>query len=366
MKFVPPKAYLDKVWRMPHRSETREGLELMDRNERTVDFPPEVMEQIRRLITPFVLRAYPEPEALYERLAAWLNLPREMLLITMGADGGVKAVFDVFVEPGDEVVTVAPSYGMYPVYCAMSGATSQQVRFNDDLSLAVDQILDRINDKTKAVILANPNQPIERVYSEAEMVSILDACVEHNALLVMDEAYYHFCPVTAVPLLKSYGNLVALRSFSKAFGIAGLRVGYVISRPENIVHLNKVRPVYETSSVAIAVTLYLLEHNDLLTSYATQVKGAMEHLRVALRRSGFDATGRWSNSILVTLPIDLSAQELALALKQRGFLVRAESEPPLSNHLRITAGSRAQADRFLDAFGAILHQRRMQRAASRS
>lgn len=362
MKFILPKAHLDKVWRMPHPSATREGFELMDRNERTVDFPPEVMEQIRRLITPFILRAYPEPEALYEKLAAWLNLSREMLLITMGADGGVNAVFDVFVEPGDEVITVAPSYGMYPVYCAMSGAASQQVRFNDDLSLAMDQILDRISDKTKVVILANPNQPIERVYSEAEMVTILDACVEHSALLVMDEAYHHFCPVTAVPLLKSYGNLVVIRSFSKAFGISGLRVGYVISRPENIVHLNKVRPVYETSSVAIAVTLYLLEHDDLMTSYVTQVKEVVEHLSVALRRLGFEATGRWSNSILVTLPHDLSAQELAHALKQLGCLVRAESEPPLSNHLRITAGSRTQADRFLEAFETALQQRRVRSA----
>jgi len=361
MKFVPPKPHLDGVWRTPHRLETRQGFELMDRNERTVDFPPQVMEDIRRLIDPFTLRAYPEPEALYGRLAAWLNVPREMLLITMGADGGLRAVFDAFVAPGDEVVTVAPSYGMYPVLSAMAGATVRRVQFNADLSLPLEQVLARINHRTKAVVLANPNQPIERVYDEAEMVTLVEACAEHDALLVMDEAYHHFCPLTAAPLLRDHGNLVVVRSFSKAFGIAGLRVGYVISRPENIAHLEKVRPVYETSSVAIPVCLYLLEHDELMRSYVAEVKEAMGRLTATLRHLGFESSGRWGNSILVTLPSAVSGQDVGEALKKRGFLIRVETEPPLSNHLRVTVGSSAQAERFLAAFEGVVRDGRWSR-----
>ncbi len=358
MVFISPKPYLEKVWRMPHPSSTRQGLELMDRNERTVDFPPQVVEELRQRITPFLLRAYPEPGVLYDRLAAWLGVPREMLLLTMAADGGLKALFEVFVEPGDEVISVSPSYLMYPIYCGMAGAVSQDVPFDDDLSLPIERILERITDKTKLVVLANPNQPVERVYDDAESTALLDACERHNALLVMDEAYHHFCPHTALHRLKDYGNLVVIRTFSKAFGIAGVRLGYAVSRPENIAHLSRVRLIYEVHALAIAIGLYLLEHDELMTAYVTETKETMAWLVGAFRNLGFPASGRWSNAILVPVPADRPVKELAEALKRRGFLIRAETKAPLPNHLRITVGPRDQAERFFAAFEAVLEERK--------
>ncbi len=362
MTFVQPKPCLEQVWRMPHPSATREGDELMDRNERTVDFPPEVMRELRARITPFLLRAYPEPGPLYEKLSAWLGLPKEMVLLTMAADGGLKTIFEVFVQPGDEVVSAAPSYLMYPVYCGMTGAVSREVRFNDDLSLPLERILERITRKTKLVVLANPNQPVERVYDEAEVGALLEACARHGALLVMDEAYHHFCPLTAVPRLNDHDNLIVVRTFSKAFGIAGVRLGYLLSRPENIAHLAKVRLIYEAHAVAIAIGLYLLEHDHLMTSYVTEVKDAMAFLVEAFRRLGFPASGKWSNSILVPLPPERSATDTFEALKRRGFLIRAETKAPLTNHLRITVGTMEQAKRFLAACEQVLAQRQVSEA----
>jgi histidinol-phosphate aminotransferase len=354
---VTPKRFLTQVWRTPPPTESREGFELMDRNERTIDFPPQVMADLRALITPFLLRAYPEPERLYQKLAAWLDVPREMLLITMAADGGLRSIFDTFVEPGDEVVSVTPSYAMYPVYCGISGAVSNEVRFNDDLSLPLDRVLERITEQTKLVVLANPNQPIERVYDHGELRALLEACARHRALLVMDEAYYHFCPQTAAPLIPEHDRLVVVRSFSKAFGIAGIRLGYLLSRPETIALLTKVRPMYETHSIAVAVGCYLLDHIELMRAYVDEVHDAKTWLVAAFRRLGIDAVGRWSNSVLVSLPSDLPARELVGALRGRRFLVRAETQPPLSNHLRITVGSTAQAERFLAAFEAAMEAR---------
>lgn len=354
MKFIQPKAWLEKVWRMPHPSVTREGLELMDRNERTVDFPPKVMEELRQRITPFLLRAYPEPGILYDKLAEWLKLPKESILLTMAADGGLRAIFEVFVEPGDEVISATPSYLMYPVYCAMTGAVSKEIPFQDDLSFPLERILDEINDRTKLVVLANPNQPIERVYSEAEVRALLAACEYHGALLVMDEAYHHFCPLTAVPLLNDYSNLVIVRTFSKAFGIAGVRLGYTLSRPENIAQLSKVRLIYEVHALAIAIGLYLLEHDELMISYVAETKQAMAFLVEAFRRLGFPASGQWSNSILVPLPVELPAKELAEVIKRHRFLIRAETKAPLANHLRITVGPMDQAQRFFAVFNMAL------------
>ncbi len=350
MKTICPKPHLRRIQRIPHSKESRLGTEPMDRNERTVDFPPEVMEEIRRRVTPFLLRAYPEPEAFYARLSGWLRLPRSMLLVTGGADGGLRSIFEAFVSAGEAVVTAVPSYGMMPVYCGLADAVWEPVRFDQDLTLPLERILSRIGQKTRAVVLANPNQPIERVYTDDEIERLVKACEAKGTLLVMDEAYHHFCPVTAVPWLDRSPCLFVVRSFSKAWGLAGLRLGYLMSQPQNIEALNKVRPMYEASSVSMAIGSYLLEREALMEEYVRQVRDGMQALASGIGRMGLRTHGKHGNALLVELPRSLPAGEIAHSLKRAGFLVRAEEEAPLANHLRITAGPREQAERLLDLF----------------
>lgn len=336
----------------------------MDRNERTVDFPPAVMEEIRRLITPFTLRAYPEPEAFYEQLARWLGVSRPMLLLSAGADGAFRMIFDAAVKPGDEVVHAVPSYGMFPVYCELSGAVSKPVSFGEDLSLPLEKILGAITPRTKLVLLANPNQPVERVYTEEECRQLLAAAKRHGAWLVMDEAYHHFCDLTALPLLKEYENLVVVRTFSKAFGLAGLRLGFLASSKENVRRIEQYRPMYETHSAALAIGGYLLKNDHLMKEYVAQVKESRNFLLEGLRGLRIPAYGRWGNSVLAALPPEVPAAEMRASLKERGFLVRAESTPPLSNHLRITLGTPEQAKRFFAAFESLMTVRKEQKITS--
>ncbi len=361
-RLAAPKPHLAAIRRTPHAEETREGMELMDRNERTVDFPPEVVEDLRRLVTPFRLRAYPEPDRFRRKLAAWLGVSREALLLTQGADGALKMIFEVFVNAGDDVVGAWPAFAMYPIYCQMVGARWRPVQFHEDLTLPLDALLERITERTRVVVLANPSQPIERAYDEQEIQRLVETCARHNTLLIMDEAYHYFCPFTALPWVRAYPNLFVVRSFSKAFGVAGLRLGCCVSHPEHITALASVRPIAEAHAVALAVGGYLLDHPELTTSYVSEVKQAMAVLTEACRRLGYEASGRWANWVLVTLPKTLPAPEVAEALRQRGFLIRAESTPPLSNHLRVTAGDREQARRFLAAFEAVVTDRRAQAA----
>ncbi len=314
------------------------------------------MERLRLRLTPFLLRAYPEPEPFYQKLAAWLGVERSSILLAGGADGALRAVFDTFVEPGQEVICAAPSYGMYPVYCGLAGADYQEVRFQEDLSLPIDRIVERIGPQTKLVLLAHPNQPVERLYSNEELGTLLKTCERFGVLLVLDEAYYPFCPDTALPLVRNHGNLVIVRSFSKAFGIAGLRLGYLVSRPENIVHLNKVRPMYESSSFTLAVGMFLLENDALMKNYVAETRRSIDLLLKGLHRLGLEASGQWTNSVLVRLPAAQSASAVRETLRKAGIGVRTETEPPLTNHLRITLGSEAQADNILNALEGILTQ----------
>ena len=342
------------VKRLPHPAETRQGFEAMDRNERTVDFPPQAMEEIRRLITSFTFRAYPEPEAFYGQLANWLGIPRDRLLLSAGADGAFRMIFDAFVEPGDEVVHAVPSYGMFPVYCQMAGAVSRPVAFNGDLSLPLEKILAAICPKTKLVLLANPNQPVERVYEQTDCRQLLAQCKRHGAWLVMDEAYHHFCDLTALPLLREYENLIVVRTFSKAFGMAGLRLGFLASRPENVEKIIQFRPMYETHSAALAVAGYLLKNDHLMKEYVAQVKESRRFLLKAFHGLQIPATGEHGNCILAALPREISSAEMAAGLKKKRFLVRAETAPPLANHLRITVGPLEQTEKMFMALKNLL------------
>ena len=358
MTAIPPKRQHQGIQRIPHAEESREGFLPLDRNERTVDFPSKVMAEIRGLITPFVLRAYPEPEPFYRQLARWLGVPRETLLLSAGADGAFRMIFDAFVKPGNEVVHAVPSYGMFPVYCDLAEAVSRPVAFGQDLSLPLEKILEAITPKTKLVLLANPNQPIERVYTQAECRQLLDQCKLHGATLVMDEAYHHFCDSTALPLLKEHGNLVVVRTFSKAFGMAGLRLGFLVSSKENVRRIEQFRPMYEAHSAALAVGSYLLKNEHLMKEYVAQVKESRSFLLEEMRGLQIPAYGRWGNSILIALPRGIPALEIGAGLKQKGFLVRAETAPPLSNHLRITLGPLEQAKQFFSAFENLVSVRK--------
>jgi len=345
-----PKPRFDKVTRHTRPAETRKGCELMDRNERTVEFPPEVVEEFRKRITSFTLRASPEPEPLYERLAAWLGLSREMLLLTMGSDAALRMAHECYAGEGDEALSLSPSFALFPVYAGIAGAEPVRVPFRDDLSLPLEEILKAITPRTRVVALANPNQPIERVFTPGETRALLEACKKAGAMLVMDEAYHHFCDATALPLLKDHDNLIITRTFSKAFGLAGLRLGFMVSRPENIRNLAKLRPMYDVHSVAVEAGLYMLENPEIMLDYVRQTREGIAALKEGFGKLGIQTFGGQSNSILAALPAGLSAAECAQALKRKGFLVRAESEPPLTNHLRITAGPREQAQRLLTAF----------------
>lgn len=353
MDLIAPKRHLQALERIPHAEESREGFLLLDRNERTEDFPTQVLRELQDRVTSFCLRAYPEPAPLYRELARWLGIPRDQLLLTGGADGGLRTVFDTFVEPGEEVVHVVPSYGMNPVYCAIAAAVERPVRFGEDLTLPLERILEQITPRSKMVLLANPNQPVERFYPGAELEKLLQVCAANGALLVLDEAYHPFCPETALPLVSNHANLIVVRSFSKAFGLAGLRLGYLVSQPQNIHHLNKVRPMYETHAFAISAARYLIANDGILHDYVARVHKARERLKQGLRAFGLTPHGQWGNAILVALPPTRPAAEVAGALRDRGILVRAETAPPLSHHLRITLGSPEQVDRLLKAWAEV-------------
>ena len=214
---VKHKIWVEKVSRVRGEPTTRHGLIRLDKNERVTGFSQEFLEQLMSELTSDHLTAYPEPEILYEQLAQLHNVSSNNLMLTAGSDAGIRHCFDLFVNPGGEVVVLEPTFAMVDIYCQLYGAQKQAVGYDNQLQLDVDRLLESINPKTELVVIANPNSPTGTLISQEDIKTILLKAASFDVPVLVDEAYYGFCKQTAVPMLKEHDNLIVSRTFSKAF-----------------------------------------------------------------------------------------------------------------------------------------------------
>lgn len=333
-----PKKSLQNIERTSHPIKSRSGMVPLERNERTIDFPPEVLDDLRALVTGFVLRAYPEMDEFYAALADWSGFPADQLLATDGADGALQRVFATYVSEGDDVVIQSPSYAMYPVYCKMYGARARTLTFDAGLNLSFDTVLAAVRPGTRLVALVNPNQPIESCFTLDQLRQLAVRCAELDVVLLVDEAYYHFCEITAESLIREFENVIVARTLSKAFGLAGLRIGYLIAAKPTIKALRALKPIYEINHLNAAFATYFLRRPQIMEDYVASVRAGRAVLESFFAGHGCEAHGKHSNTILTKLPAHCAAAQLANDLRARGWLIRAETQNPTPNHLRITIG----------------------------
>lgn len=238
----------------------------LDKNENT---DPELSKLTKHLLSeidPVAISSYPECSPLYHKLADHLGVKADNLLLTAGSDGAIRSVFEAFINPGDIVVHTLPTFAMYAVYCGMYGADAVPLVYHacdNGPALKADEVVDTIKKvRPKLVCLPNPDSPTGTVFSPADLRKIIEAAGQTKALILIDEAYYPFYEHTVVPWVYEYGHLVVARTFAKAWGISGLRIGYAVSCPEVTCLLHKVRPMYEVNTIAIALTERLLDFSD--------------------------------------------------------------------------------------------------------
>jgi len=210
----------------------REGKLRLDFNENTVGCSPRVIEFLRDRLSAGGLAVYPEYGEAKRALAGFFQVPQEQLLLTNGTDEAIQVFINTYVNAGDEVVLLRPAYAMYRFYASVAGAAIREVGYRLPLmDFPLDELLDAITPATRAVVIANPNNPtgtavplhgIERILKRAR-----------RAVVLIDEAYYEFCGITALPLIEPAPNLFVSRTFSKVFGMAAMRLAVSQSPSEN-------------------------------------------------------------------------------------------------------------------------------------
>ncbi len=321
----------------------------LDFNENTVAAPPGVIDFIKRYLTAADLTMYPEYEHALEDLALHFGVGIDEITLTNGTDEAIQLLVNTYVDDNDRVLILRPSYAMYKFYSQLAGAQITEVDYRPGtLAFPLPELLEQIDKFTRAVLISNPNNPTGTGLNLAGIESILKKA--SNAAVLIDEAYYEFSGVTAIRAIDQYPNLFVSRTFSKIFGMAGMRCGCLFSQPDNMKHLRKAQSPYSVNSLAAMAARIAVQDEKFIENYAVEVLAARELLYVGLERLNIPYIESQANFVL--FQAGDRAIDIRERLREKGILVRDRSYE-LEGCLRVTVGTREQIGRFLDELKEI-------------
>jgi histidinol-phosphate aminotransferase len=330
-------------------SSGRAGKERLDFNENTVGAPAAVAEFLREAITAPDLSVYPEYTQTKPILARHFQVEPDQFLLTNGTDEAIQVLVNTFVDAGDEVLILTPSYAMYRFYSEVAGAAIRMVPYREGtLQFPLNELLSAITPATKAVFLSNPNNPTGTAVSVHGIEQILKKA--SGAAVLVDEAYYEFHGVTVLPLIERYANLLVSRTFSKVYGLAALRIGCLFSNEANVEMMHRAQSPYSVNRIAAMAAAKAVEDPAFVRRYVTEVLAARELTYVRLEQLGIPYFVSEGNFVLVNF--GARATEVRDRLKAQGILVRDRSYE-IAGCVRITVGTRDQMETLFEALTEI-------------
>lgn len=341
------------LYRVKFHDERKPFLRL-DMNENPEGIPEEIFREIMEKVTPSFLATYPEKDKLLELLAVHNEIKKEQISLTAGSDEAMRLIFQCFGQEGKTLLSVTPSFEMYSVYANMFGMNHATVEYSDSFSVSVNDICKQINQDTGIVVLLNPNSPIGTIYSGEDLCKVLDLARASGAIVVIDEAYYYFNEKTFMPLIDRYDNVLVLRTFSKLFSLAGLRIGYVSGNEQLIDYVEKAQSTFNVNNVAILFATELIQREDLICKLIDVEKEGHEWLLRQLQGEGYKALSLKGNYILF-YP-NYPSNEIVEAMKQRGVLVRDYGKGILQGWIRISTGSIDCMKKFWETYQGVINE----------
>jgi histidinol-phosphate aminotransferase len=329
----------------------RSGLRL-DFNENTVACSPRVLDVLAQ-ISRSELTMYPERERFEAVAAGHLNLNPSQALLTNGVDEAIHILCQTYLGAGDEILLPVPTYSMYAVYASATDAKLVEVPAGPEFRFPFDALLAQITPATKLIALANPNSPTGQAVSRAAILKIIESAP--HAIVLVDEAYFHFHGQTILDLIGSAPNVIVTRTFSKAYGLAGLRLGLLAAGDDAMRWLRRVISPYSVNSLALACLPAALDDQAYIAHYVNEVLLARGEFVAALERMGVPFWPSEANFILVN--IGPRHADFCRAMRSRGILVRDRSaDPGCDGCVRITIGTRAQMQGAAHAMAESLRE----------
>ncbi len=344
-KLIAPRPAVARLGAYHAPQEGRAGKLRLDFNENTVGCSPAVLRALRKL-TREGLAMYPEYQAASRRLAAFFGVRATEMLLTNGVDDALRLLVDTFVDRSDSVLLVEPTFPMYRFYAALMDARVASLRYDAEMHFPLEAVRRALRKRPRVFFLANPNNPTGTLLAKETIRRLLEAAPK--TVLVVDEAYAEFSGVTVLPWIRRYPNLVVTRTFSKATGLAGLRLGCVFSGPSMIAQMEKARTPFPVNAAALVAAEAAAHDTGFIRRYVREITRSREDLMRGLASLGIRVFPSAANFVMADFGSRGPAQVEGLA--RRGILLRdRSSEFGRAGFVRITVGTRAQTHRLLRA-----------------
>lgn len=325
----------------------------LDWNESTIPPSPKVQEAIAAHVAGGPgLNWYPElgSKNLLLALSDYTGLRPEHILATNGSDDGLHLICATYLDDGDEVVVPVPTYNHFVVFAHSRGAKINRVVSRNPFEPSLDDVRAAVTDKTKLIYLVSPNNPTGVVTEPSEVAAL---CREYpDTLIVLDEAYFEFSQVTGINLVSEFSNLIVTRTFSKAFGLAGLRVGYLAAHPDIVEGLSRLYNPKSVNTLAQIGAMAALDDLDYLNTFLDEVATSKEVLRSFFAtRPNVSAWITPANFVVVRVT---NIQQTLDRLESLGIYVRDRSGyPGLEGCLRMSVGTVEQTERLIDRLAKV-------------
>jgi histidinol-phosphate aminotransferase len=324
----------------------------LDFNENTFGSSPRVLERLRSVSAEWLTK-YPEREPVERIVAKHFELEGEQVLLTNGVDEAIHLMCCAFLEAEDEALIATPSFFMYDVSVQMMTPNLRKVQADSTLEFPFERFVAAITERTKLIIVASPNNPTGAVVGREHLLAI--AAAAPQAVLMVDEAYYHFDGASVMADLAAVPNMIVARTFSKAYGLANLRIGMLAGNPKLLKYVRKVSSPYNVNGVALDCLPVALADEEYVAWYSEQVRMGRERMMNGLRELGVPFFPSHANFVLMN--IGHKHKELVQAMRANGVLLRDRStDPGCDGFVRITIGVEEHVTRGLAALKRSLEE----------
>jgi histidinol-phosphate aminotransferase len=324
----------------------------LDLNENTTEAPRHVIDALKGFLEKDCIQMYPDYAEFMPKLAGYTGIDADHLMLTNGSDQAIEIILRAFLGRGDAMVVAQPEFPIFSQVAGVIGARVCGVLFRDDFMFPFQELIDAITTETRLIVIINPNNPTGTAVSLSEIETILKKYPDIPVLV--DEAYFEYTGVTVQGHLESHENLIITRTFSKAFAMAGLRLGYIIAHPRIVSEFYKIRGPFDVNSCALVAAEAQIDHPDEWKQY---VHETMTVSKPYVERF-FDENGvqyyRGAAHYMLVKP--KRRDEAVLYLKEHGFLVRPMVAPTIQDTFRMSVGTLDQMKKFADRYGDFMVQ----------
>jgi histidinol-phosphate aminotransferase len=332
--------------------EGRAGKLRLDFNENTVGCSPAVLRALSRM-TAEQMAIYPEYQATTRSLARFFRVRPQEMHLTNGIDDALHLIADTFIEVGDSVLVAEPTFDMYRFFAELAGARVIALRYDEEMRFPVADALREVRRSPhrtpRVLFIANPNNPTGTLVQPGELRRILRAA--SRTLVLVDEAYFDFSGFTILPWIRRFPNLLVARTFSKSAGLAALRLGCLFANPKILSVMRRACTPYPVNTAALVAAEASIRDTRFLRNYTREVLQSRALLEKGLKRLGARIYPSAANFVLADF--GPGAHRMVRSLERKGILVRERKDFPREGFVRVSAGTRADTRRLLDAIEEI-------------